>query len=119
MHEVLLPEITKKLCRLCQQELQISELPPIEFLDEDSIAGGTSFGQFDGNSIQVIKKNRHPIDIMRTLAHELVHWKQMQSDQELDGSDGSKIENDANSYAGIIMRKFGKMYPEYFLESLP
>jgi hypothetical protein len=56
---------------------------------------------------------------MRTLAHELVHWKQRESGLELDGSDGSETEDQANAVAGVIMRKFGKMYPEYFVNSLP
>ena len=64
-------------------------------------------------------KGRHLVDISRTLAHELVHWKQRIEGQELDGSDGSETENQANAIAGIIMRRFGQRYPEYFLEALP
>lgn len=106
------------LLQLCKKELQLSELPEIQLVSEPTVGGGTSFGEFDG-AIKVVSLNRHPMDVMRTLAHELVHWKQMQSGQELDGSDGSSIENDANAYAGVILRKFGKMYPEYFLQSMP
>jgi Zn-dependent peptidase ImmA (M78 family) len=59
------------------------------------------------------------MDVMRTLAHELVHWKQMMDGDELDGSDGSSTENEANAIAGLIMRKFAKMYPDYFMDSMP
>jgi len=116
--EIILEKMVTHLLQLCKQELQLSELPTIQLVNEPTVGGGTSFGIFDG-AIKVVILNRHPMDVMRTLAHELVHWKQMQSGQELDGDDGSKTENDANAYAGIIMRKFGKMYPEYFLDSLP
>lgn len=106
------------LLQLCKQELQLSELPDIQLVNEPTVGGGTSFGEFDG-AIRVATLGRHPMDVMRTLAHEIVHWKQMITGQEMDGSDGSKTENDANAIAGVIMRKFGQMYPEYFLQSLP
>jgi hypothetical protein len=111
------PMITH-LLQLCKDELQIDELPPISLVDEPSVGGGTSFGIFDGNAIQVVSLNRHPMDVMRTLAHELVHWKQLVYGDELDGSDGSHIENEANAMAGVILRKFGKQYPEYFINSV-
>ena len=105
---------------LCKKELNISELPPIVFIqDSPTIQGGTSFGQFSNDGIEVVTMNRHPVDIVRTLAHELVHWQQSVSGQELDGSDGSSTENDANAVAGVIMRKFAKKYPDYFLSTLP
>jgi hypothetical protein len=37
----------------------------------------------------------------------------------MDGSDGSDTENQANAVAGIIMRKFGQRYPQYFVDILP
>lgn len=116
IEEATLPVIIRDGINLCRTELRLTNLPKIELVDK---IDNNSFGIFDGESIKVVIKNRHPIDIIRTLAHELVHWKQKQTGQELDGSDGSSTENDANAVAGIIMRKFGKMYPEYFLDSLP
>jgi hypothetical protein len=108
------------LLELCKQDLQIDELPPIVLVDDEpTVGGGTSFGEFDGESVRVVYRGRHPMDVMRTLAHELVHWKQMIEGEELDGSDGSDTENDANAVAGIIMRKFAKMYPQYFLDTIP
>lgn len=108
-----------ELLLLCERELGLSDVPTIDIIDdEDTIGGGTSFGEYDG-SIKVISKNRHPMDVMRTLAHELVHWAQHQNGVKMDGSDGSNIENEANAKAGVIMRKFGKMYPHYFVDTLP
>ncbi len=49
-------------------------------------------------------------DILRTLAHELIHRKQ-DEDGRLDpnsGETGSEIENEANAQAGILLRKFGE-----------
>ncbi len=42
----------------------------------------------------------HPIDVLRTLAHELVHHKQREDGQELNGEDGSNTENEGE--AGYI-----------------
>lgn len=119
MQDILLKHIVTHLLELCKQELNLTELPKIQLISDKSAINGTSFGQFVDDKIQVITLNRHPIDIARTLAHELVHWKQKVAGYEMDGSDGSEVENQANSVAGIIMRKFGKMYPDYFIKSVP
>lgn len=115
--DVMLEHMVTHLLELCKHDLELENLPKIEMVNTPTVGGDSSFGVFDG-SIKVVIKNRHPIDVMRTLAHELVHWKQKSENMELDGSDGSDTENQANSIAGAIMRKFGKMYPEYFLETI-
>lgn len=68
--------------------------------------------------IKVYVKDRAIIDICRSIAHELVHHKQM-LDGKLDnpaenGKDGSPIENEANAVAGIIIRLYGKKNPEIY-----
>lgn len=89
-----------------QKELVIDDLPNIDVVDN---LNGT-FGNFSADGIRIVAKGRHPIDVLRTLAHELVHYKQMMND-ELDdnaGEDGSPQENEANATAAIIMRKFNR-----------
>lgn len=108
------------LLQLCKRELELEDLPEIFLLDNQSTTEtGTSFGQFTDNGIEVVTAGRHPMDICRTLAHELVHWKQRVENMPMDGGDGSDTENQANAVAGIIMRKFGQQYPQYFLDTLP
>lgn len=119
--EVVFRSAINDLIKLCKLELGLNDLPPIEFIS-DPITGSAdqpSFGEFRGDTIIVVTKGRHLIDIARTLSHELVHWKQMVDGNELDGSDGSSIENEANAIAGVILRKFGKKYPQYFVDTLP
>jgi len=118
--EAIAESMITHLLQLCKAELGIDTLPGIQIIeDEPTVGGGTSFGEFDGENIRVVATGRHPMDVARTLAHELVHWKQKMEGAELDGSDGSSTENEANATAGIIMRKFAKMYPDYFLDTLP
>lgn len=118
INEVILEKMTDHLIELCKFELELDELPPVSMVSAPTVGGNSSFGVFDG-TIKVVCQNRHPIDTMRTLAHELVHWKQRSTNMELDGETGSEIENQANALAGVIMRKFGKKYPEYFLNTIP
>lgn len=115
LKEVLLENMMDNLLDLCQQELQLDDMPHIELVDEPAVGGGTSFGQFSNDGIQVVTKDRHPVDVMRTVAHELVHHKQRLAGQQMDGADGSDTENQANAIAGVILRKFGKSHPECFV----
>ena len=58
--------------------------------------------------------NRHPLDILRTVAHEYVHYKQSIKRVAMNPNPGSPSENEANAKAGEIMRKYGKLHPELF-----
>lgn len=120
LREVLQEHMITHLLQLCKRELELEDLPEIFLLDTEPTTGsGTSFGQFTDDGIEVVTMGRHPMDVMRTLAHELVHWKQRVENMPMDGSDGSDTENQANAVAGVILRRFGKQYPEYFINSLP
>lgn len=111
--EVILEGMLTRLIDMCKRELELDDVPTINLVDKP-VGGGTSFGEFTDNGIDVVVKDRHPMDVMRTVAHELVHYKQRLDNREMDGSDGSDIENQANAIAGVIMRRFGKEYPECF-----
>jgi hypothetical protein len=55
-------------------------------------------------------------DILRTLAHELVHRRQDEQGR-IDynsGDTGSEIENEANSTAGVLLRNFGKVHENIY-----
>jgi hypothetical protein len=86
--------------------------------DPKEAAGMQSFGKQTPatGEIVVVVANRNLADILRTLAHELVHRKQQLEDRLYlgAGEDGTDIENEANAEAGVIMRKFGKANPIIF-----
>jgi hypothetical protein len=77
----------------------------------------TAFYDTSGR-IVVYAQDRAIIDVCRSIAHELVHHKQNLEgrikDAVKDGEDGSPLENEANSIAGIIIRKYGKLKPEIY-----
>ena len=72
-----------------------------------------------GGLIKVYVKDRAIIDILRSIAHELVHHYQKLigtlTDPFKNGQDGTPIENQANAVAGIIIRKYGKLHPELYI----
>jgi hypothetical protein len=114
-------QIIKYFIKFCQQNLNLDELPKIDLItgSEQSVKN-SSFGGYGGRHIRLSISNRHIMDVCRTLAHELVHFKQ-DLDGALDtmddpGADGSPIENEANAKAAVIMRKWGKQYPKLFAQ---
>ena len=72
----------------------------------------------DGKVITVVKKNRAIPDIIRSIAHEMVHHNQnVRGDlrgRGDEGEEGSPWEDEANSRAGRLVRKFGDKNPEIY-----
>ena len=102
-----------KFVNHCKDKLELPNIPTITLVDR---IGGKTFGQYDTvkKDIAVQLADRHIVDVLRTLAHELVHHKQRTITPDLDGSDGSEHENQANALAGKLMRQFGKRYPKLY-----
>jgi putative chitinase len=115
-------EIFSRFLPLAVKTLQLKGLPDFEFLPTIDHDEQPTFGMYVNgqNKLYVAIANRHPNDILRTIAHELTHYKQ-DTEHQLNhdsGDTGSPEENEANAQAGIIMRHFNRMYPEY-LKSKP
>jgi len=104
-----------KFVNHCKKKLQLPSIPTITLVDR---IGDQTFGQYNTlkKDITIQLADRHIVDVLRTLAHELVHYKQghMNPAAELDGRDGSEHENQANALAGKLMRQFGKRYPKLY-----
>lgn len=103
---------------IAMRELKLDKLPKIKLEKIVEDPDQPTFGRFvnDENTIYLGLANRHIIDILRTLAHELVHYKQYITNNLPDdaGRTGSPQENEANNVAGVIMRHFNKAHPNYF-----
>ena len=108
----------KDFLPIAMRELDIKKLPPIRLLKQIPAGDQPTFGKFvnDENVVYLGIAERHPVDILRTLAHELVHYKQNTEHQLAAGSGatGSPEENQAHDVAGVIMRDFNRLHPEYF-----
>ena len=115
-------EMFKKFLPLAMEVLELDSLPKMVFATKVDETEQPTFGLYSNGDrvLKVALLNRHPNDILRTVAHELTHYKQ-DINNELNndsGDTGSDHENEANATAGVIMRHFNKLYPEY-LKSQP
>ena len=113
-----LEEIIKKFLIFLKKELRFSHDVPLILVDDVEFAKKVeAFGEISSkNIIHVSVVNRHPMDILRTVAHEYAHYKQHLEKGSLHGSShaGSVTENQANAKAGELMRKYGNLHPELF-----
>jgi hypothetical protein len=95
--------------KFAAKEMGLTSLPKIHFVGNKENKYN-AFGHSIGNEIHIRVTDRHPGDIMRTIAHELLHFK-----QNCSGKSGKQFrEDEANAVAGRIMRKFNTTYPSLF-----
>jgi hypothetical protein len=113
-------KLLKKFVGFAIKELKIKKPPSGLTLSNNNTKAKSrhTFGTFNPNNdkIWLYVKNRNMADLLRTLAHELVHRKQAE-DGRIDynsGETGSEIENEANAQAGVLLRKFGKQNEEIY-----
>jgi hypothetical protein len=113
-------KLAKEFVKFVATELGLKSLPKsIKFTGDEYAAEHLTFGTYQPSTdeIVVVKGNRHPVDVLRTLAHELVHHKQREDGNTvLDGTTGSDAENQAHAIAGVLMRKFREIHPSIFTE---
>ena len=115
-----LKSILKVFLPFAKKAIKLDKMPSIvlkKFLEQE---GQPTMGRFHDQeyTLELAVANRQPVDILRTLAHELVHAKQHREHVELDSTTGSDTENEANVVAGIVMREFNKSHP-HFLKMKP
>ena len=108
-------QIIGEFIKFAKDRLSLNKFPFQIRLVKDNEFATTfkSYGGYDPNTdeIFVYVSNRSMPDILRTLAHELVHLKQREIGTVggyEDGATGSDVENEANAAAGILLRDFGR-----------
>ena len=72
----------------------------------------------ENSEVKVYTKDRALQDVMRSVAHELVHHHQNENG-ELEGkvqNVGGPIEDEANAKAGELLKKYGLQHPEIYGE---
>lgn len=112
-------EIIKEFVEFAQKKLDLKDLPKLVIsYDEKEAQDMKSFGKYtpETNELRVVAVNRNLADVLRTLAHELIHHKQRENGiLKPDSTEtGSDVENEANALAGVFMREFGQKYPIIF-----
>lgn len=116
--KVQFDNIIKRFQVFLKRELRLTYDIPVLFIDDVDFAKKiAAFGEISNeNIIHLSIINRHPVDVMRTLAHEYIHYKQYieKGLRPKVSHPGSIIENQANAKAGELIRKYGKLHPELF-----
>ena len=112
-------EIVSSFIEYCIEQLSIEQTPIVKFKkDPQWSARNKTFGRYnaDQNLLEVSLADRHVMDILRTVAHELAHTRQHEVENVPDdaGATGSKWENEANARAGVLMREYAQKHPEFF-----
>lgn len=125
LNESILPkekrvEVIRDFIKYAGDYLKLGDnIPKIILSNDESEAKKMhSFGNFtpENKNIRVVIANRNLADVLRTLAHELVHHRQFLDGKLTKSSNdtGSSDENEANMIAGILLRNYGKENPIIF-----
>ncbi len=102
-------QLLEKFIEHCKNHLKLSDLPTIVYSTDRNEAPMTT-GVFipDQNIIYVYIKGRAFCDWLRTLAHELTHYKQYVENRIPDNIEGRdlELEAEANVASGDIVYEF-------------
>ena len=106
-------ELLKEFVLFVKQELGLKETPTVKVLNGRGDLKTTAHYDYS-NPEKIIKvngKNRHLVDVMRSIAHEMVHHKQFEDGRlEVRPPDiGGEIEDEANAKAGQFIKLFSKV----------
>lgn len=115
-------DLAQEFVDFCLDHLKIAdETTDLKIVFSDDKDSFTTYAFYlpDNKVAAVYCPGRSILDIFRSLAHELVHFKQdikgeITPEQTSESNDGVPIENEANAVAGIIMRKFGRLHKELY-----
>jgi hypothetical protein len=121
--EAKLPSNTRKkliqeFIKFCVKELELKKPYNCKVLLTDDKSKTQTYGHYMPSTGEIVVHlgDRSLNDVFRSLCHELCHHKQNQENRikSNSGQDGTDIENEANSKAGVIMRKWGRLHPEAY-----
>lgn len=101
------------------KRLKISSTPDIKYSNNlEQVESNRTFGSTaPSGEIWTYVGDRTPADVMRTLCHELVHYKQFElgiATAVMNDEQKQRIEDVANAMAGRLLRLYGKKHVEIY-----
>ena len=114
--------ILKDFCLFCKAKLGIKEMPSIKLVSKKTANMSTGGYVPQMNRINVLVAHRALLDILRSIAHELVHRMQDETGTLKDigpqgdrGADdktdvGIWFEDEANAKGGALVKEFSRTY---------
>lgn len=108
-----------KFCSWACDRLNIQKTPEIRYSNDlGEVESKRTFGStHPTGEIWVHVGDRTPADIMRTLCHELVHYKQFDvglATEKMSDKQRQSVEDVANAVAGRLLRDYGKQHSEIY-----
>ena len=106
--------------RFVKNQLELKTVPTISIQNHREGLKTTANYDYtkDNKVIKICAKNRALVDVMRSVAHEMVHHKQFEQGRlEVRPPDiGGEIEDEANAKAGQYIKMFAKEDPTIYDE---
>lgn len=106
-------EKLNEFVKFVKNELQLKNIPTISVQNHrDGLKTTANYDYTKENKvIKVSIKNRALVDVMRSIAHELVHHKQFEQGRlDVKPPDiGGEIEDEANAMAGQFIKMFANI----------
>lgn len=112
-------KVVDDFLKFCQDKLKINQMPELTLVPHKGEGMSTAAYNPGTNEVQILAGGRALVDILRSLAHELVHRQQDEqgrlAGQEGPGADnrqdiGADYENEANAVGGAIIKEFSRFY---------
>jgi hypothetical protein len=100
--------------KFVKEQLELKTVPTISVQNHRNGLKTTANYDYtkENKVVKVCMKNRALVDVMRSIAHELVHHKQFEQGR-LNGPKppdiGGEIEDEANAKAGQFIKMFARM----------
>ncbi len=111
-------EILNDFVKFVKNNLGIKRMPTIKIQNNrDGLKTTANYDYTKENKIvKVCAKNRALVDVMRSIAHELVHHKQWEDGRlEIRPPDiGGEIEDEANAKAGQYIKMYAKINDKFY-----
>tara|TARA_Y100000310_G_scaffold344114_1_gene455198 strand:+ start:7615 stop:8043 length:429 start_codon:yes stop_codon:yes gene_type:complete len=99
----------------CSNWLPIDEQFKVYVVDDRDHHGISTTAAYHrgDNIVKVYGKNRAVVDVLRSVAHELVHMMQDENDMLVGQIQdaGGPIEDEANAKAGEVIKRYAKSHP--------
>jgi hypothetical protein len=103
----------KEFLEFCKTNLGLPNIPNINIADNRN--NGMTTGAYEPSTdrISVYGKGRALVDVLRTLAHELTHYRQRLNDQIKSNDRDWNLEGEADAEAGKMVYTFAHQDPNY------
>ncbi len=105
--------IIKDFINYVAEKLRMDELPQVEIASPGFSKHHKTFGVYfpDAASFTVEVHDRNIVDVLRTVAHELVHHRQMEVNSP---KSRTELEIEATTAAGMLVKLYCEEHPDLY-----